>query len=95
MAVRAHRRVLDHGEDAGVLFIVMELLRGESLRERLAGVDAVPVDEALSIARDVARALVVAHAADVAHRDIKPANVILLGDAPSRAVLLDAGPRER
>ena len=84
-------RVLDHGEDAGVLFIVMELLRGESLRERLARVDAVPVNEALSIARDVARALVVAHAADVAHRDIKPANVMLLGDAPSRAVLLDFG----
>jgi len=84
-------RVLDHGDDDGVLYLVMELLRGETLRDRMARVDVVAVREALSIARDVAHALVVAHAAGIAHRDIKPANIMLTGAAPSRAVLLDFG----
>jgi serine/threonine protein kinase len=84
-------RVLDHGDDDGVLFLVMELLRGENLRARLARSDGLPVDEALAIARDVARALVVAHRGDVAHRDIKPANIMLLDQQPARAVLLDFG----
>ena len=84
-------RVLDHGDDGGVLFLVMELLRGDTLRARLARSDTVPVREALAIARDVARALVVAHAADVAHRDIKPANIMVLDEQPARAVLLDFG----
>jgi serine/threonine protein kinase len=84
-------RVLDHGDDNGVLFLVMELLRGETLRDRVLRSDALPVGEALGIARDVARALVVAHGAGVVHRDIKPANIMLVaGDAP-RAVLLDFG----
>jgi serine/threonine protein kinase len=84
-------RILDHGDDDGVLYLVMELLHGQTLRDRLAQVDVVPVPEALAIARDIARALVVAHAAGVAHRDIKPANIMLTATSPSRAVLLDFG----
>jgi serine/threonine protein kinase len=83
-------RVLDHGDDDGVLFLVMELLRGETLRTRLFRRE-LAVAEALAIGRDLARALAVAHAAGVAHRDVKPANVILTTDEPSRAVLLDFG----
>jgi serine/threonine protein kinase len=83
-------RVLDHGDDDGLLYLVMELLRGETLRARLQRGE-LPVPEALSIARDLARALAVAHAAGVAHRDVKPANVMLTDDTPSRTVLLDFG----
>ena len=82
--------VLDHGDDDGRLYLVMELLRGETLRARLQRGE-LPVAQALSIARDLARALAVAHNAGVAHRDVKPANVMLTDDAPSRTVLLDFG----
>jgi serine/threonine protein kinase len=83
-------RVLDHGDDDGLLYLVMELLRGETLRARLQRGE-LPVAEALSIARDLARALAVAHAAGIAHRDVKPANVMLTAESPSRTVLLDFG----
>jgi hypothetical protein len=83
--------VLDEGEDEGGLFLVMELLSGESLRARLGRVDGLPAAEALGIARDLARALVAVHAAGVLHRDVKPANVMLTADDAPRAILLDFG----
>ncbi len=84
-------RVLDHGDDEGVLFLVLELLRGQSLRERVTSDDPVPVKEALQIARDVACALAELHAIGVAHRDIKPGNIMLVQEPVPRAVVLDFG----
>ena len=63
----------------GDLFIAMELVDGEDLRTRLrAGV--LDVDDALSIASQVADGLAVAHSAGIVHRDIKPANIMLTPD---------------
>jgi serine/threonine protein kinase len=86
-------QVLEAGEIDGTLFIAMELVEGESLARRLDHSDALPVDEALRIARDVALALAAAHDAGILHRDVKPANIMLSqrADGTPRAVLLDFG----
>src|ERR1700675_5049219 len=55
----------------------MELVPGETLRERVAGERAIPVEEALAIAKQIAEALEAAHNSEkgIIHRDLKPANV--------------------
>ena len=62
--------------DAGRRFIVMEFVDGDSLAQRLQA-GAMPVDEALDVARQVATALEAAHEGGVVHRDLKPGNVML------------------
>jgi eukaryotic-like serine/threonine-protein kinase len=57
-------------------YLIMELLRGENLRDRIRRT-RMPLDEALEIAIDIAWALDHAHASSVVHRDLKPANVFL------------------
>ena len=69
--------VFDYGEDDGRPYIVMELVDGEDLAERLARVKQLDPHEAASIGAQVAGALAHAHAAGIVHRDIKPANVML------------------
>ncbi|MYZ39117.1 MULTISPECIES: serine/threonine-protein kinase [unclassified Streptomyces] len=69
-------------------WIVMELVAGQSLQERLAEGTLTPV-EAATIGRGVLAALHAAHAADIHHRDVKPANVLLRPDG--RPVLTDFG----
>ena len=64
------------GED-GLLFYVMPYVTGESLRQRLARETQLPIEQALSIVRQVAAALDHAHAHGLIHRDIKPENVLL------------------
>src|SRR6188768_2584853 len=59
--------------------IVMELVDGEDLAERIAR-GALPLDEAIPIARQIAEALEVAHEQGIVHRDLKPANVKLRAD---------------
>ena len=67
----------DSGEAGGLLYYVMPLVEGESLRDRLNREKQLPVGEALEIMRTVAGALGFAHARGVVHRDIKPANILL------------------
>jgi serine/threonine-protein kinase len=71
--------VYDTCSDDGIEAIVMELVRGQTLRQRL---DDGPIDPWVSanIAAQVAGALSVAHAAGLVHRDIKPANILLSED---------------
>ena len=72
--------IYDTSSDDGVEAIVMELVPGRTLRERLD--DGTPIDpwQAAGLAAQVAEALDVAHRAGLVHRDIKPANVLLAGD---------------
>jgi serine/threonine protein kinase len=68
--------VHDFGTCASGPYVIMELLRGQPLAERLAG-GPLPIAEAARIALEVARALAHAHAAGVLHRDLNPGNVFL------------------
>ncbi|PKQ14390.1 MAG: hypothetical protein CVT68_12120, partial [Actinobacteria bacterium HGW-Actinobacteria-8] len=78
-------------EGPGRLYLVMEYVDGESLRDYLARRGPLPVDEALRIMADLLAGLAVVHAdpRDIVHRDIKPSNVLLTKD--SRAKLADFG----
>jgi serine/threonine protein kinase len=69
-------------------FLAMELVPGEDLSQRLLR-GPLPVDQALSAAREIATGLEAAHEAGVIHRDLKPANVKLTQDG--KAKVLDFG----
>jgi TolB-like protein/Flp pilus assembly protein TadD len=75
-------------ESQGTLFLVLELVKGESL-ERLIANRPLSVDEVLEIGGQVAEALEAAHEAGIIHRDLKPANVMVTPDG--RAKVLDFG----
>ena len=79
--------VLSAGDVNGLPYFTMPFVDGESLRARLARGE-LPMNDVVSILRDVARALDAAHAKGVIHRDIKPDNVLLSGGA---AVVTDFG----
>ena len=66
----------------------MPYVEGESLRSRLVREGALPMDDALRIARETADALAYAHSRGVVHRDIKPGNILLIG---GHAVVADFG----
>ncbi|HJS46699.1 MAG TPA: serine/threonine-protein kinase, partial [Gemmatimonadales bacterium] len=80
--------LFDSGEADGLLFYVMPLIEGESLRDRLAREKQLPVDEAVRLTGEVASALDYAHRHGVIHRDIKPENVLL---HDGRALVADFG----
>jgi serine/threonine protein kinase len=84
--------VFEVGEFESHLYIVMELLEGQSLRKLLAS-QRLSTPDALGVARDVARALARAHTSGIAHRDIKPENVFVTAPAPHvlHAKVLDFG----
>lgn len=69
--------LLDSGAADGLLFYVMPVVTGETLRARLTRERQLPIPEAVRIARDVASALDYAHRQGVVHRDIKPENILL------------------
>ena len=78
----------DSGQADGLLYYVMPLVSGETLRSRLTRERQLPVEMALKITREVASALAYAHGVGVIHRDIKPENIMLSGD---EAVVTDFG----
>lgn len=80
-------QVFELGEQSGELYIVMELLSGETLSERI-GRGALPRSEALQICLAVLSALEALHARGIVHRDLKPSNVFLTPHGPK---LLDFG----
>jgi len=86
--------VLDFGHHEGNAYIVMELLRGESLSSRL-GTGRLPAVQAVRIIQQCAVAMAAAHARGIIHRDLKPDNVFLVPDPAvpggERVKILDFG----
>ena len=79
--------MFDVGSQNGVDFLVMEYLEGETLEQRLTK-GALPLDQALEIAIQIADGLDKAHRARIVHRDLKPSNIML---TKTGAKLLDFG----
>jgi predicted Ser/Thr protein kinase len=77
-------QVYDVGFQRGYFFIVMQLLKGQTLEERLTEERQIPVPTALDIIQDVANGLAAAHAKGIVHRDLKPANIMLTEDGKAR-----------
>ncbi len=97
-------RILGHGNDGDRLYLVMELLHGQTLHDRLYDQQMLDIDEALAIASQMTDVLAAAHKAGLVHRDIKPSNFFLaatgpgdmeitpmVGDSGERLVMLDFG----
>ena len=87
-------QVLGYGVDegSGVPFIVLELLEGETLRQRLERQGKLSASETQRWVVHIARALTRAHAAGIVHRDLKPENVFLVDNGDERiAKVLDFG----
>src|SRR5262249_39544139 len=70
-------RVTDIGEHVAIPFLVMEFVPGPTLHDRLLEQGRLPLDQALAIALEVARAMVAAHGSGIVHRDLKPRNIKL------------------
>jgi tetratricopeptide (TPR) repeat protein len=89
---RVHDVAIHRRDDRMWLLLTMERVNGESLGSRMRR-GAVPLEESLSIVRQVAAALDAAHAQGVLHRDVKPGNILLepREDGGVRAVLTDFG----
>jgi hypothetical protein len=92
---RVHDVVRHATPERDVLALSMELLRGQTLRERLHHAERLPLQEALAIVRQIASALDAMHAANIVHRDLKSSNVMLVADerrpSATRAVVMDFG----
>jgi eukaryotic-like serine/threonine-protein kinase len=91
-AVSNHPNVVtiyDVGEHDGRTFMVMELLKGGTVADKLRAGDRISPRTAMRWLRDAASALDAAHAADVVHRDVKPANMLL--DDGGRLAIADFG----
>jgi serine/threonine protein kinase len=80
-------QIYEIGEEAGALFIAMELLEGEVLSERLRR-GSLSASQAVPIALEILSALSALHARGIIHRDLKPSNVFV---TPHGVKLLDFG----
>jgi serine/threonine protein kinase len=80
--------LLDSGTAGEVLYYAMPYVEGESLRHRLDRESQLPVDQAITLTREVADALQYAHDRGIVHRDIKPENILLSG---GHALVADFG----
>jgi serine/threonine protein kinase len=87
-----HRNIInvyEMGEEDGRLYMVMELLDGETLGDYLKRVGLLPLEHALDLMMQVCEGLAIAHAHAIVHRDIKPGNLYVLRDGGLK--ILDFG----
>ena len=89
--------ILDSGmREDGVPYLVMELLEGETLGQRIRRVGRLPIAEALAFTLQTASALGAAHKKGIVHRDLKPDNLFVVGMSIDESGRVDAdGPNER
>src|SRR5512140_3339154 len=95
VAQLSHPNILaihDFGRQGETAYAVMELLEGETLRERLEG-GPLPSRKAVDLAAQIAEGLAAAHEKGIVHRDLKPENVFVTGEG--RVKLLDFGLAKR
>src|SRR5713226_8174556 len=91
VAALSHPNILaihDYGTQGAVTYAVMELLEGETLRDRLVR-GPLPWREAVEVGAAIAEGLAAAHAKGIVHRDLKPENLFLTADG--RVKILDFG----
>jgi serine/threonine-protein kinase len=85
-------QVMDYGVDGDTPYIVMELLHGESLKQRLDDTGKLSLEDTARVITEVGRALTKAHDAGIVHRDLKPDNIFLVrNDDTEIAKVLDFG----
>jgi hypothetical protein len=80
--------IIDYGTHKGLPFLVMRVIRGETIYQKVEREGSIPPGEAARIIRRLGIAIQHAHSRDVIHRDLKPSNVILERDEP---VIVDLG----
>ena len=78
--------VYDQGEDAGIVFLAMELVPGHTLRDTISREAPLEPARALALLEPVLSALAAAHRAGIVHRDVKPENVLISDDSHSPRV---------
>ena len=83
--------VFDAGDAGRNTYLVMELLTGEDLAQRLESAGPLPAEEVADILIPICGAIAAAHQADVTHRDLKPLNIFLAAGNPVRPKVLDFG----
>jgi serine/threonine-protein kinase len=91
VAALSHPNILalhDYGQEDGVTYAVMELLEGETLRDRMSA-GALPIPRAVGFALQIAQGLTAAHDKGIVHRDLKPENVFVSRDGHVK--ILDFG----
>jgi len=96
LAALSHPNILgifDLGSEDGVSYVVMELLQGETLRDKVKEGAPLPQRKALDYTREIARGLSAAHEKGIVHRDLKPENVFITRD--ERVKILDFGLAKR
>ncbi len=81
-------RLLDYGERDWLVYLATAYIEGPTLKEHIAQVHRVRIDDAVRIGRDVLDALAYAHRHNIVHRDVKPDNIVL---SAGGAMLLDFG----
>ena len=81
--------IYDAGEDQGLFYIAMEYIEGHTLAEVLQQQRVLPVEQVISITRNICSGLDFAHAKGIVHRDIKPANIMVTPDGTAK--IMDFG----
>ena len=82
-------KIYDVGEDSGHLFLSMEYVEGQSLKELIQRHSVLPVERVRNYVREICEGLAAAHSQGVVHRDLKPGNVLVTPD--QRVKIIDFG----